>query len=244
MTRISQDFSPVIVYEDKDIVAVNKPAGLLVHHARISRVRMDDGRGEQTLSDYMAKRYPEILRVGDKPAERPGIVHRLDRGTSGVIILARNQEAFLYLKSLFQKREITKTYLAIVRGVPSDAAGRIEKPISVKSHSTKRTVGHGVMTKDAITNYRVIRSISSGTGDTENQNALLLVHPQTGRTHQIRVHLASIGHPVIGDTLYGKEQGRYGRLMLHALSLEFTGRDGARLKIEAEPPAEFEWNPP
>lgn len=219
---------PAIVYEDKNFLAVNKPSGLLVHATRHS---LKDG--ESTLVHWLLTRYPEIRNVGDEPEFRPGIVHRLDKETSGLMVVARNQESFAYLKKLFQERQIKKTYLAFLVGHLAPKEGRIEKPIGFKSGSVKRTVHSGKAFKEAVTLYRVrqyLRDIS-----------FVEVQPLTGRTHQIRVHLSSTGHPVLGDRLYGRKRGEKSakRLMLHAFSLEFTTQNGERMRLEAEPPVEF-----
>ncbi len=223
-----------VIYEDKNFIAVSKPSGLLVHAVRGSNMRHETR--EATLVDWLLERYPEVKNVGDDTEVRPGIVHRLDRETSGVMIIPRNQKYFEYLKSLFKSRAIKKTYIALVGGKVFPKEGVIEKPISIKTGSVKRTTRSGKMTKEAITDYKVIR-YKGEDGDFES---LLFVVPRTGRTHQIRVHLSSIGHPVLGDKLYGgkKEKGR-SRLMLHAYSLEFTSEEGKRIKIESEPPPEL-----
>jgi len=231
--------SPSIIYEDKNFLAVNKPAGLVVHASGAK-----SARGEPTLVDWLLEKYPEIKNVGDPSTSsgqviqnRPGIVHRLDKDTSGVMLVARNQKYFNYLKLLFQNREIHKKYLAVVWGVPKNNHGKIEKPIGLKSGTTKRSVHSKKMLKGAITEYRVIGSKDFG----GIKFSLLEVIPETGRTHQIRVHLNSVGHPVLGDKLYGSKSSREAapRLMLHALSLGFRTDYGKIIKVEAEPPAEF-----
>jgi 23S rRNA pseudouridine1911/1915/1917 synthase len=258
-----------VLYEDKDFLAVYKPANLLVHATINSK--------EPTLVDWLVKKYPEIRNVGDPPAGgqasqiRPGIVHRLDKDTSGVILIARNQKYFEYLKNLFQTRQIRKNYLALVwgevhpvrNGVSNGVkpkSGVIEKPIALKSGSIKRTVWEGKMEKQAITEYQVLKyftitnsydrksllyfSHPRKSASNPRQSAtfsLLKVFPKTGRTHQIRVHLASIGHPVVGDSLYGKKENPFGlkRLFLHAESLEFSPAEGKRIKVEAELPEDL-----
>lgn len=226
---------PQIIYEDENFMAVNKPAGLLVHEARSTKHVSADGLvpREPTLVDWLIKKHPEIRAVGDDRETRPGIVHRLDRETSGVMVVAKNQKYFEYLKSLFQKHLIKKLYLALVFGELLPESGTIKKPIGLKSGTTKRSVHSTKFLKDAETYYKVVGRFPGF--------SLVEVSPKTGRTHQIRVHLASIGHPVVGDSFYGpkKQPERVTRLMLHALSVEFAAAEGKMLKIEAEPPRDF-----
>lgn len=245
---------PQIIYEDKDFLAVNKPAGLLVHKVTSGK-RQETS--EPTLVDWILKNYPEIKGVGDPvklpngnygasdPA-RPGIVHRLDKETSGVMLVAKDQKTFEYLKDLFKEHKIKKIYLALVWGEPKDRHGIIDKPLGIKSGTIKRTIHSDKMAKEAVTEYRVLKHIEfpRESASSPRQSATLLeVFPKTGRTHQIRVHLASIGHPVVGDTLYGSKTANLkpqtSRLMLHALALEFTAPDGRRMKLEADLPKEF-----
>jgi 23S rRNA pseudouridine1911/1915/1917 synthase len=232
---------PEVIYEDKNLLALNKPSGLLVHEARGIK---HEARKEPTLVGWLIEHYPEIKTVGDDPTLRPGIVHRLDKDASGIMLIARTGESFEYLKSLFGTRQIHKTYRALVFGAVKGKAGVIEKPIGIKNGTLKRSVRSEKMAKEAITEYRVIRHGAWGMeyeGGKASEFSLLEVVPKTGRTHQIRVHLASIGHPIVGDKLYGpKRQPEWAkRLMLHALSLEFTTVDGRRTKLEAEMPEEF-----
>ena len=230
---------------------------------------------EHTLVDWLLAHYPEIKTVGDDPALRPGIVHRLDKDTSGVMVVARTQEYFEYLKSLFQNHEVRKTYRAVVVGIPKDASGVIDKPIGIRNGTLKRSVRSKKMAKDAVTEYRVIKSFQFPTSNFQTHStkdlpfalshlplALLEVYPRTGRTHQIRVHLASIGHPIVGDKLYGrrvakgKGQGANrklkvpipytldpifeSRLMLHAAAIEFPEKNGKVVRFEAETPKKFQ----
>ncbi len=242
---------PEVIFEDKDLVAVDKPAGLMVHAVRVnddrhpSRARRrgdEERRKEPTLTAWLVSRYPEMKAVGDDPVMRPGIVHRLDKATSGVMVAARTQAAFERLKRLFQEHRMRKTYLALVHGVPKNKKGTIDAPIGITAGSLRRSVHSPKMAKSAVTEYEVVESSDDG------QYALLRVRPKTGRTHQIRVHLASIGHPIVGDPLYGGRRARRGadghavpsRLMLHAASLEFTGADGGRYEFEAPLPPEFQ----
>jgi 23S rRNA pseudouridine1911/1915/1917 synthase len=231
---------PEIIFENKDFMVVNKPSGLVVHGVRISsRKRLDEERSkEPTLVDWLVKHYPEIKTVGDDPKLRPGIVHRLDKDTSGVMIVARTQEYFEYLKYLFQKHEIKKIYDALVFGIPKKEHDVIDLPIGIKNGTLKRSVNVSKMAKEAVTEYRVIKKykMNDEEKDTEQDFALLEVKPQTGRTHQIRVHLASIGHPIVGDRLYGKKlQPEFAtRLMLHARSIGFLDMHGDRFEFEVK----------
>jgi 23S rRNA pseudouridine1911/1915/1917 synthase len=227
---------PEVIFENSDFIVINKPSGLMVHAVRVnSKKRLDEVRSkEPTLVDWLLGRYPEIASVGDEPLLRPGIVHRLDKDTSGVMIIARTQPSFEYLKSLFQKHEIKKTYEALVLGVPKKEHDIIDAPIGIKNGTLKRSINASKMAKEAITEYRVIKKYKLK--DSEEEFALLEVKPQTGRTHQIRVHLASIGHPIVGDRLYGKKNQPpfVTRLMLHALAIEFIGMTGARFDFEVK----------
>ncbi|MBI2012997.1 MAG: RNA pseudouridine synthase [Candidatus Colwellbacteria bacterium] len=225
---------PQVIYEDKNFLALDKPAGLLIHPTASSR--------EPTLVNWLLKRYPEMKKVGD--SSRPGIVHRLDRDTSGIILAAKNQKYFEYLKNLFQnpclpagRRAIKKTYRALVYGKMTPKKGIIEKDIKVRYGTIKRTVFKGRGEKSAVTEYKLLKQFTNF--------SWLEVTPLTGRTHQIRVHLASIGHPVVGDKLYGpkksKEAGlpNINRQLLHAYSLEFSPSPGKRLKLAADLPADI-----
>jgi len=215
-----------VLYEDKNLAIINKPSGLLVH----ANVKENQ---ESTLVDWLVKKYPEIKSVGDEPEIRPGIVHRLDKETSGVMVIAKNQQAFEHLKKQFQEKAIQKTYSALVKGRVKNESGTIEKPIGLKSGTTKRTVWvkDAKMIKDAVTDYKVEKRFKDFT--------LLEVTPRTGRTHQIRVHLNAIGHPVVGDKLYGKNTDLLDRHFLHAHSISFTAPGGQKLKITADLPAEL-----
>ncbi len=230
-----------VIYEDPQFVAVYKPAGVLVHATHLTTKTLRLKTEEKTLVDWAVQRYPEIKNVGDELIMRPGIVHRLDRQTSGVLVMARTQEFFEYLKKQFQAHEAKKTYIALVYGRVAERKGVIDVPISIKAGSVKRTVRGGRMTKEAVTEYSVEKYFMRGR-DVPEYFTLLRVHPKTGRTHQIRVHLASIGHPVVGDALYTKRKDPFGlgRQFLHAESLEFAMPDGRRMRVEAELPNELQ----
>lgn len=232
-----------ILYEDKDLIVINKPPGISVHG------------GERvvgpTVADFLRERFPELSSVGDDPALRPGIVHRLDKDTSGVMIIARNQEIFTTLKELFQKRHVEKTYEAIVCGTPRERQGIVSAPIGrLVGNPRKRGVAQGKIRirgeREAITEYKVLKSGSS--------YSLVEFRPKTGRMHQIRVHARLLGCPVACDTLYGGEkvccpegcvqptQGEtclQKRQLLHARTLSFSIFPGKRLVFEADPPEDF-----
>lgn len=241
-----------IIYENDDFVAINKPAGMLVHRPEKGLKSAQEG---DVLTDWVMKHYPETKEVGDPSATgsgqanlRPGIVHRLDEDTSGTLLIAKNQHFFEYLKGLFQKHEITKTYLALVHGRVI-GRGKIDKPIGLKSGSVKRSVRAKdmKMVKEAVTEYQTLKIFKRPNPDKEGEfiyYSLLRVLPKTGRTHQIRVHLASIDHPIVGDELYGRKKDDRAlgtnRQFLHAESVEFNLEDGSRIRLEAELPTELQ----
>jgi len=223
---------PKIIFQNKDLIVVDKPVGLSVH-AGI-------GEKEKTLVDFLLEQFPEIRNVGDEPEIRPGIIHRLDKETSGVIIIARNQKSFEYLKDLFKKREVEKKYLALVFGKLKEKQGKIEGEMGrSKRDFRKQTLVRGKVSvrkeRYSLTFYKVLNE----SGD----YSLLEVFPKTGRTHQIRVHLHSIGHPIVGDEKYTfKEYKKIEapRMFLHAESLSFPGPDGKQYFFKSDWPEEFE----
>lgn len=220
---------PVAVYEDNDFLVINKPWGLIVH----PRNQNDKS---YSVARWFAENYPESKNVGDP--ERPGIVHRLDRETSGLMILAKTQKSFEYFKKLFQERKIKKTYLALVQGRVTAADGSITAPLGrIGVKRTTRIVGKKLLdSKDAVTEYKVQKRYRDFT--------LLEVRPLTGRTHQIRVHLKSIGHPLVCDRVYGGKNmlcpSNLGRLFLHAQKLEFVAPSGKSMVIETDLPEELQ----
>lgn len=206
-----------VLYEDAECVVVNKPAGVLTHV-------QGEFNPEATVASFLRSRGKDVV------GERAGIVHRLDRATSGVIIGAKTQHALVWLQTQFARREAKKTYIAVVEGHLRQPEALIDMPIerNPKAPATHRVSGNG---KHALTHYKVIRESA--------RYSLLELQPETGRTHQLRVHLAHIGHPIVGDPLYGK--GTYGdRLYLHAQRLEITLPDSERRTFEAPLPPEFE----
>lgn len=227
---------PEIVYQNNNLLIINKPSGLLAHPYKYW--------SGPTVASWILEKFPEIKNVGENP-DRPGMVHRLDRDTSGLMVIAKNQGTFAYLKKLFQEHKVKKTYLALVCGEVEPREGTIAKPIGINNGSVKRTVRGGRMVKEAITEYRTKKVFSAG--GPSSTFSLLEVSPRTGRTHQIRVHLASIGHPVAGDALYGSkkmlawsESAGLTRIFLHAESLEFTAENGERIKAAADLPSELD----
>ncbi len=194
-----------ILYADEHIIVIDKAAGMVIHPGT--------GTSHGTLAHALLFHFPEVGTIG--PQDRPGVVHRLDKDTSGVMVAARSQSAYSDLKSQFKKREVKKIYLGLAWGKMPASEGVMDWPIG-------RHVKHGqrmsVKTKTprvAETRYKVLREFKDST--------LLEVHPVTGRTHQIRVHLAAAGHPLMGDGRYGSRRSKHGspRLFLHAYRLGF-----------------------
>lgn len=227
---------PDIIEQTDDYVVINKPAGLLVHPA-------DSSPDEPTLVDWLVKKFPQIKTVGDEPELRPGIVHRLDREASGLMVIALNQKTFDALKAQFQDRTIEKEYLVLVHGKMLRDFGEINLPIGRMSRGG-RMAAHSSNYQDASearTEYFVEKRF--------NTTTLLRVHIHTGRTHQIRVHMFSLQHPVVGDTLYplkkfgktkmGKAFPLPPRLCLHAARLVFTDKTGSRKEYRADLPPDF-----
>ncbi len=207
-----------VIYEDEEIVVVEKPAGLAIH----------SGAGREGEPTLVSSLLAQGVRLAGGGGDRVGVVHRLDADTSGVMVLAKTEEAYRSLVEQFQRREVGKEYLALVEGEVEPEKGLIEGPIGRDPHRP-RWMGIVEGGKEAITEFEVLRR---GKGRT-----LLLVRPKTGRTHQIRVHLSSIGHPVVGDPLYGRGEGR---LMLHAWRLSFRHpKSGEMLSFSASPPPEL-----
>jgi len=215
-----------IVFENEDIMLVNKPAGMVVHPSA--------GHASGTLVHAALAHAPDIMGVGGE--KRPGVVHRLDKDTSGLILLAKNDTTHNDLQAQFKKREVGKVYLALVDGQPPTPAGRIEAPIGRDpGHRKKMKVLPPGKGREAISIFHTRESFS--------RHTLLEVNPETGRTHQIRVHLAFLGCPVVGDRDYGlrKPTLPVDRMFLHATALTFTlpGDDQAQ-RFETPLPSELE----
>lgn len=226
----ASSFKLHVVFENDDLAVIDKPSGLVVHPAA--------GHRDDTLVNALISRFPGIEKIGD-PA-RPGIVHRLDEDTSGLIVVAKTQKYFEYLKDLFKNRELDKHYLTLVHGFMPALHGKIDKPIEKTStHQKMKVVDEG---RPALTEYNVLAESEKQEG--VDQYTLLLVKLHTGRTHQIRVHLSSIGNPVVGDELYGgmHKQGDkdiIDRQFLHAHRLKFKLMDNTVLELESPLPEDL-----
>ncbi len=218
-----EDLPLKVLYEDADVVAVDKPAGMVVHAGA--------GRHTGTLVNALLHRFGALSGVGGEA--RPGIVHRLDRLTSGVLLVARSDAAHRRLAEQFAGRQVEKVYLALVHGAVKADRGRIEKPIARDRARRVRMTARAARGREAVTEYSVLRRYRGFT--------LLEVRIHTGRTHQIRAHFASLGHPVAGDRLYGAPN-RTGldRFFLHAHRVSFTQpTSGERVTVESPLPAEL-----
>lgn len=231
-----------VLHEDKNYIIINKPAGLVVH---------SDGKTkEPALTDWILENYPKMKNVGEPmrtPAgeeiPRPGIVHRLDRDTSGVLVIAKNAAAFEDLKKKFQDREVLKKYHAFVYGVVKEDDGVIDRPIGRSNKDFRlwsaQRGARGEL-REAVTHFKVLareKEINERAGI-----SFIEVEPKTGRTHQIRVHFKAINHPVVCDPLYAPKQPAllgFERLALHSKSISFIGLDGKPIEAEAPYPADF-----
>ena len=207
-----------IVYEDEDIVIINKASGMVVHPA--------SGNYENTLVNALIYRYNL-----DDTNVRSGIVHRIDKDTSGLVIVAKNDKTLELLTEMFKNKQIKKTYLAIVDGVINNKSGTINAPITRDVKDRKKMMV-GKDGKNSITHFYVLKTFKN--------NTYLSLNLETGRTHQIRVHMAYIGHPITNDKVYGKENTSFGQY-LHASKLEFVHPITKKeIKVEAELPEEFQ----
>lgn len=234
-----------VLYEDVDCAVLNKPAGIMVH---------SDGKTEgEFLTDWIAEKYPESKDVGDPMTDmkgqsinRAGIVHRLDRETSGALLIARTSKGHEMLKKQFQDRTISKKYLAFVWGELKEEFGTIDRPIGRSTSDFRRyTSGRGIRgeTRDAKTYWTKIFSTSIPVNGKQEKISLVEVEPKTGRTHQIRVHMNETNHPVVGDVLYAPKRPSilgFERTALHARSIEFLNPALKKIKVVAPLPADFE----
>lgn len=204
---IDKDLGVWVLFEHSDFLVVYKPAGLMVHAAATSA-------HELTLVDWLINHFKEIAEVGQ--VERPGIVHRLDKDTSGLVLVPRNNQAHMIFSDMFKHRGIEKNYIAVVEGHPLDS-GTMEFPIirdPAQGHRMTHKITYG---RPSVTHYKVAKYLKDA--------ALVDVHPVTGRTHQIRVHFSAIKHPIVGDKIYGKASELITRQALHAYSLSFIYKD-------------------
>jgi 23S rRNA pseudouridine1911/1915/1917 synthase len=237
-----------ILFENEDLVAINKPAGIMVH---------GDGKSpEYTIADWMLETYPASRNVGEpimlrtvvsgpnsstSVIMRPGIVHRLDKDTSGVMLLAKTPQGFEHLKQQFKDRTISKTYRAFVYNNIKEDALKIALSIGRSSKDVRRwSAGKDARgeLRDALTNFTVL-----GRGQAEGEHITFIqADPKTGRTHQIRVHAKAIDRPLVGDALYApgrKTVLGFKRLALHAVKIAFNDLTGARIEVEAPYPEDF-----
>ncbi len=253
----AEDIPLDVVYEDTDLAVVNKPAGMMVH---AGSGQNEDARSQGTLVNALLHRFNALSSTGGEL--RPGIVHRLDKDTSGLIVVAKNDRAHAALGEMFATRQIKKTYVALVHGAMERARGTINASVGRDpTRRTRMTAKPQDNARSAVSHYEVVRRLANRFG----KFTLIRVRIETGRTHQIRVHMASIGHPVVGDSLYGAagqltdqvaaqaaqskaarrksepEKLRLGRNFLHAANLEFAHPlTGKLVKLEAPLPEELE----
>lgn len=208
-----------VIYEDDDVLVINKPEGILTH----AKGAISD---EFTVAEFVRPRTTDGVGTN-----RPGIVHRLDRATSGIIVVAKHPEAKRWLQKQFAQRKVKKMYLALVNGHPQEPAATLSLPIerNPRKPQTFRVGGNG---RSAETLYQTVRLY--------DHHALLQLRPLTGRTHQLRVHCAYLGHPIVGDTLYGGASKQLGRMFLHAAELELTLPSRERKLFQAPLPPELE----
>lgn len=226
-----------IIFEDQDLLVINKPAGISVH---------PDGHNDmEAITDWVIKNYPEVEGVGEDmisangtKISRPGIVHRLDKDTSGVLVIAKNQPTFLELKEKFKNHEVEKMYQAIVYGEVKRDQGVIDLPIGRSKNDPRKRVAsaqaHGKL-REAITRYEAAEKFKGYT--------LLKLFPKTGRTHQLRVHLKAIGYPIVGDVLYSSSNSTTAptitRQALHASSIRFNTKKAGQMTFEAPLPEDM-----
>ena len=253
----AEDIPLDVVFEDADLAVVNKPAGMMVH---AGSGQNEDARSRGTLVNALLHRFKALSSTGGDL--RPGIVHRLDKDTSGLIVVAKNDRAHAALGEMFASRQIKKTYIALVQGAVERQKGTINAGVGRDPvRRTRMTAKPQDNARSAVSHYEVVRRLDNRFG----KFTLVRVRIETGRTHQIRVHMASIGHPVVGDSLYGgasqltdqaasqaatskaarrkaePEKLRLGRNFLHAARLEFTHPlTGKLLQLEAPLPQELE----
>ncbi len=238
------EFDINIIHEDNDILVMNKPAGIPMHGDGHSR--------NYTIADWICRHRKHIIGVGEEwtscngeKIHRPGIVHRLDKDTSGVIVIAKNQKTYTFLKDQFKNRKVVKEYRAIARGVfnRENMSGVINKKIGRSPRDFRKwsaQPGARGLLREAITEYRVLSQIGKG----NDGYSYIKLFPKTGRTHQIRVHLKSLHRPIIGDNLYGFSKSHSDlcnikRMMLHAYKLSFQHPCGKQVSYSSTLPKDF-----
>jgi 23S rRNA pseudouridine1911/1915/1917 synthase len=217
-----------IVYEDKDLIIINKPIGMVTHPAT--------GHQNDTLMNGIMYYYKSMDMVGDN--KRSGLIHRLDKDTSGVILVGKTNLGLWHYSRLFAEKKIEKTYIVVVKG---DISAKFKnKVLNIKSFHGRNTINRKKFSskkisngKIAETNFEFIRTVMIGS----EKYSVVLAHPRTGRTHQIRVHLSELGYPLLGDVIYGKNE--YKRLMLHAWKIKLNLINGEERTFEAPIPADF-----
>jgi len=247
LRAIAEEIPLDIVYEDDDLAIINKPAGMMVHAGAGAT---EDQRNRGTLVNALLHHFASLSAVGGEM--RPGIVHRLDKETSGLIVMAKNDEAHRKLAAQFARRAVKKTYIALVHGWVKKDRGTISASISRDRVRRTRMTTRGAGGRDAVSHYSVLRRLDTTFG----KFTLVEVKIDTGRTHQIRVHMASLGHPVVGDALYGaphEMRARHGRAtdeggaialarnFLHAAQLELAHpRTGKTIALQSPLPEELQ----
>ncbi len=219
--KIKED--PIVLLETDGYLVINKPSGLMVHPAK--------NNPQITLVDWLLKKYPQVKSVGENP-ERPGIIHRLDKDVSGAMLIALNQKTYTYFKKQFQNHLIKKTYTALVHGKLGSAEMLIDFPL-IRSRRVGRIVARPKETNEG----REAQTILTLEKQFQ-QTALVYCQPITGRTHQIRVHCKAVGHPIVGDPVYGlkKSSLKPGRIFLHSTKVEFTDENKNPVEINCPLP--------
>ena len=214
---------PKILLETDDYLVLNKPSGLMVHPAL--------NNPQVTLVDWLLEKYPQVKKVGEN-AQRPGIIHRLDRDVSGAMLIALNQPTYAYFKKKFQEHEIKKTYTALAHGKFEDSEMFIDFPL-IRSRRAGRIVAQPKATSEGRQAQTMITVEKQ-----YQQTTLILCQPITGRTHQIRVHCKAVGHPIVGDPIYGQKKSSLnpGRIFLHSTNLEFTDNKNEKIVIKCPLP--------
>jgi len=249
LKAVAEKITLDVIYEDTDLAVINKPAGMMVH---AGSGQNEEARSAGTLVNALLHRFKKLSSIGGEL--RPGIVHRLDKETSGLIVIAKNDKTHEKLAAMFAEREMKKTYIALVQGWLERETGTVNTPLGRDpQRRTRMTTRNSENARTAISHYQVLRRIQTRFG----KFTLVRVRIETGRTHQIRAHMASLRHPVVGDTLYGGggrqvaqnsgmrrpkslETMRLGRNFLHAAELEFNHpKTGKPLKLEAPLPQEL-----